>query len=220
MEAGTLEGAEAGAGVGVQEGSGARAGLRPGLELGRACSGAGQRVEEMAGAAVGRGLGRGQRRPGAGRPWGSWGPPSVPLHLTPPSWGPCQHPPAWPVSSDSGPSGQICPNSTYPRTGTPGAHPGWRQVAGRPGPAPCKPCPTSQVASSAANPLARPRPAPSPAPSSSGEAARPSRPLALLPPLPPARCAAAGPPCSCPGLETDPRPAPSLSSAPTCRTPG
>lgn len=54
-----------------------------------------------------------------------------------------------------------------------------------PGPAPCKPCPTSQVASSPANPLAQPLPAPSPAPSSSGEAARPSRPLALPLPLPP-----------------------------------
>lgn len=47
---------------------------------------------------------------------------------------------------------------------------------------PCKPCPTSQVASRAANPFALPLPAPSPAfgpaPSSSGEAARPSRPHA------------------------------------------
>lgn len=42
----------------------------------------------------------------------------------------------------------------------------------------------------------------------------------LPPPLPPGPAAAAGPPCSCPGLETDPKPAPSLSSAPTCRTPG
>lgn len=61
---------------------------------------------------------------------------------------------------------------------------------------------------------ARPFPASGPASSSSGEAARPSRPHAA-----PA-AAAAGPPCSCPGLETDPKAAPPLSSAPTCRTPG
>ena len=164
----------------MQEESGAKAGLRPSLEQGMPCSGAGRWVQEMSGAAVGRGLGRGQRRRRGRAALGSWdNPPSVPLHFIPPSWWPCQHSPAWPVSPDSGPSGQLCPNSTYPHTGTPGARPGWRQVAGRPGPAPCKPCPTSQVASSAANPLARPLPAPSPAPSSSGEAARPSRPLAL-----------------------------------------
>lgn len=55
-------------------------------------------------------------------------------------------------------------------------------MAGLASSSPCKPCPTSQVASGAANPCARPLPAPipasCPAPSSSGEAARPSRPHA------------------------------------------
>ena len=61
----------------MQEGSGARAGLRPSLELGMPCSGDGQRVQEMAGAAVGRGLGRGQRRCRGRAALGQLGQPSI-----------------------------------------------------------------------------------------------------------------------------------------------
>ncbi|XP_010346197.2 serine protease hepsin isoform X2 [Saimiri boliviensis] len=67
-------------------------------------------------------------------------------------------------------------------------------------------------------PLPAPSPAPRPAPSPSGEAAWPSRSHATASASGPP--AVAGPPCSCPGLETDPTPAAPRGSAPTCRTPG
>lgn len=123
------------------------------------CSGAGRRVQEMSGAAGAGGWVRGDAGVGRLRAAGTT------LHL-------CLSTLSSFLAARYSPSLACLPRLWALRPALSQLHtshrhtrarPGWRQAAGAPGPAPCKPCPTSQVASSAANPWpGPPRPLPRP----------------------------------------------------------